>query len=60
MKILDKSNLEWYDKQTKEGFIMSLKEKKFFETKINLLQKKYESVEESNNTFSKEINNWKN
>ena len=48
------------EKDIKNKYIKLTEEKKFFETKIKLLQKKYESVEESNNTFSKEINNYKN
>ena len=48
------------EKDIKNKYIKLTEEKKYFEIRINNLQQKCNSLEESNNTLSKEITNYKN
>ena len=48
------------EKEIKNKYYKLTEEKKFFEIRINDLQKKNESLEERNNTLNKEIVNYKN
>ena len=48
------------EKDIKNKYIKLTEEKKYFEIRINNLQQKCNSLEESNNTLSKEIVNYKN
>ena len=48
------------EKDIKNKYFRLVEEKKFFEIKINNLQKKCDGLEESNNSLSKEIVNYKN
>ena len=48
------------EKDIKNKYFRLIEEKKFFEIKINNLQKKCDGLEQSNNSLSKEIVNYKN
>ena len=48
------------EKDIKNKYIKLIEEKKYFEIRINNLQQKVTSLEESNKTLTKEINNYKN
>ena len=48
------------ERDIKNKYFKLIEEKKFFEIKINNLQKKCDGLEESNNTLNKEIINYKN
>ena len=47
------------ERDIKNKYFKLVEEKKFFEIRINNLQQKCDSLEESNNTLNKEINNYK-